>query len=70
MICRAQLRAARFIAAAFSSRINNTPLPERDGDLAWSSILTMARAHSLLGLVFYLYDEQLSRELPSELYNV
>ncbi len=63
-----QLRAARFIAAVFSSQLNNTPLPERDEDLEWSSILAMARAHSLLGLVFSLYEERLSRELPPQIY--
>lgn len=63
-----QLRAARFIAAVFSSQLNKTPLPEREDDLAWSSILAMARAHSLLGLVFSLYEERLSRELPAQIY--
>jgi len=69
MTYKDQLRAARFIAAVFSSQINNTPLPTRDEDLSWSVILGMARAHSLLSLVFPLYEERLSRELSPSVYS-
>ena len=64
-----QLRSARFVAAAFSSQLNNAPLPTRDADLSWISILNMARAHSVLGIVFSAYESVLVNEIPKSVYD-
>lgn len=68
MTLNEQIRSARFIAAVFSSQLNNTPLPERDETLSWSPILNMARTHALLGMVFSAYENVIEREIPSDIY--
>jgi hypothetical protein len=63
-----QLKAARFIAATFNHIAYSAPLPEKDKELSWAHVLCMAKNHSVLGIVFSVFEEVLKKELPEDVF--
>ena len=61
-----QLRAARFIASVFNHLAYSAPRPEKDKELSWAQILAMAKIHSVFGIVYSVFENELKTELTPE----